>query len=63
MIADEGDAFLAWHACEAGLNDAGRQLLAWYEQWRTAPGGRGPQPVSIAFDSHRTNVRRIKQPG
>jgi carbamoyltransferase len=36
MIAEHGEIFLAWHASAAGLNDAGSQLLEWYEQWRMA---------------------------
>jgi carbamoyltransferase len=34
LVGAEGDAFLAWHAVEDGPKDGGRQLLAWYEQWR-----------------------------
>jgi carbamoyltransferase len=43
LVAEEGDAFLAWHA-GAGPEDeraaAGRQLRAWYEQWGRQPRAR-----------------------
>jgi carbamoyltransferase len=40
MVGAEGDAFLAWHAVQEGPKDAGRQLLAWYEEWRWQAGHR-----------------------
>jgi carbamoyltransferase len=34
MIAEEGDAFLAWHHIEAPPKDAGRTLNQWVAEWR-----------------------------
>ena len=34
MVGAEGEAFLAWHATEAGAKDGGRELLAWHARWR-----------------------------
>jgi carbamoyltransferase len=34
MIAEEGDAFLAWHHIEATPKDAGRTLNQWVAEWR-----------------------------
>ena len=33
MIAESGDAFVAWHSVERGPKDGGRTLRAWMEEW------------------------------
>jgi carbamoyltransferase len=34
LIADEGDAFIAWHRISSPPKDAGRQLLDWRSLWQ-----------------------------
>lgn len=40
MIADNGDAFLAWHAIKNDAKDGGAQLLGWLDEHASEPGVR-----------------------
>ena len=36
MFSNEGDAFLAWHNINDGLNDCGRRIQQWHDEWKAA---------------------------
>ena len=38
MFADDGGAYLAWHAVDAPPKDGGLRLRRWLQQWRAETG-------------------------
>jgi carbamoyltransferase len=45
VIADEGDAYIAWHDVDSPPKDRGRALRGWMHRWA------GEQPVDAPMES------------
>jgi hypothetical protein len=46
MIAESGDAYVAWHAVESAAKDGGKALRKWIDEWVSLPENREPASTS-----------------
>jgi carbamoyltransferase len=46
MIAEGGDAYVAWHGVESAAKDGGKALRKWIDEWAALPENREPASTS-----------------